>query len=525
MPAAPQASAAAPGHDPNALDRETMVVAAVVLLGAIMSILDTTVINVAIDRLAIDFNASLTTIQWVVTGYTLALAAVIPLTGWAADRFGTKRIYLWSLALFMLGSALCAVAWSAGSLIAFRVLQGVGGGMIMPAVMTILTQKAGPHRMGRVMGILGVPMLVAPILGPILGGWLVDDVSWRWIFLINIPIGIVAIVLAQIVLERDRPQPAHKLDWLGMALLSPGLTLAIFGLAESNGPDGFGATKAWLPIVTGVALVAGFFWHSWRSEAPLIDIRTFTHTRAGAAAGTFMLFAIAFFGAMLLIPLYYQTVRGASALEAGLLLAPQGLGAMITMPIAGKLTDKYGPTRWAACGIPLLVIGIAPFAFVTATTSYVLLCGFSFVLGLGMGLSMMPTMTAAMQAVPAAAIARTSTAMNIIRQSGASIGTAILSVLLASAIADKVFAGTSPAGGGGFEALHALSPAAQAKLAEPLSEAFAQTFVWGLALLALAFVPALIMALGKWEKPAAPAGPPGAAADQPAGEQPVPVLD
>jgi EmrB/QacA subfamily drug resistance transporter len=176
-----------------------------------MSILDTTVINVAIDRLAVDFDAPLTTIQWVVTGYTLALAAVIPLTGWAADRFGTKRIYIWSLALFLLGSMLCAVAWSAGSLIVFRVLQGVGGGMIMPAVMTIMTRKAGPQRMGRVMGILGVPMLVAPILGPILGGWLVDDVSWRWIFLINVPIGIVAIALA--VTRRSPPTGSTGWGW------------------------------------------------------------------------------------------------------------------------------------------------------------------------------------------------------------------------------------------------------------------------------------------------------------------------
>src|ERR1700742_1674572 len=167
---------AAPEFD--GLDRSTWIVAGVVLLGAVMSILDTTVINVAIDRLAIDFHTSLTTIQWVVTGYTLALAAVIPATGWAADRFGTKRIYLWSLALFMLGSILSGLAWSARSLIGFRVLPGGGGGRIMPAVMTIMTQKAGPQRMGRVMGVLGVPMLVAPILGPILGGWLVDDVSW-----------------------------------------------------------------------------------------------------------------------------------------------------------------------------------------------------------------------------------------------------------------------------------------------------------------------------------------------------------
>jgi len=499
------AAAASPAAEPEALDRETWIVACVVLLGAIMSILDTTVINVAIDRLAIDFETSLTTIQWVVTGYTLALAAVIPLTGWAADRFGTKRIYLWSLVLFMLGSVLSGLAWSADSLIGFRILQGIGGGMIMPAVMTILTKKAGPQRMGRVMGVLGVPMLVAPILGPILGGWLVDDVSWRWIFFINVPIGIAAVALAMVFLERDTPQPEHRLDWLGMALLSPGLTALIFGLAESSS-EGFSAARSWLPILLGAALIVAFLRHSWRSEAPLIDIRTFTHTRAGASAVTFMLFAIAFFGALLLIPLYYQTVRGASALESGLLLAPQGLGAMITMPLAGKLTDRHGPWPWPACGIPLLVIGIAPFAFVTAHTSYVLLCGFSFVLGLGMGFSMMPTMTAAMQAVPAAAIARTSTSMNIIRQAGASIGTAVLSVLLASAITDRLTgAGLAESSdGSGFEALHGLTPAQHAVVAGPLADAFASTFVWGLALLALAFVPALAMALrARGEKPPA----------------------
>jgi EmrB/QacA subfamily drug resistance transporter len=490
-----QPEAAAAPADPNALDRDTLVIAAVVVIGAIMSILDTTIVNVAINRLAIDFNASLTTIQWVVTGYTLALAAVIPATGWAADRFGTKRIYLSSLALFMLGSALCAAAWSADSLIAFRVLQGIGGGMIMPAVMTIMTKKAGPHRMGRVMGILGVPMLVAPILGPILGGYLVDDVSWRWIFLINVPIGVVGIILAWIKLERDEPEPSHRLDWLGMALLSPGLTLLIFGLAESAS-GGFSDFKSWGPIVAGAALIATFFWHSWRkSSGALIDIKTFTQTRAGASAGVFLLFAIAFFGALLLIPLYYQTVRGASALESGLLLAPQGLGAMITMPLAGKLTDRYGPNRLPACGIPLLVIGIAPFAFVTATTSYVLLCSFSFVLGLGMGFSMMPTMTAAMQAVPAAAIARTSTAMNIIRQGGASIGTAVLSVILASEITSHL--GTS--GSGGLESLRSLSPAQQAAANGPLAASFASTFVWALVLLGVAFIPALFLALGKWK--------------------------
>jgi EmrB/QacA subfamily drug resistance transporter len=490
-------SPAAPSSAPEPLDRETLIVAGVVMLGAVMSILDTTVVNVAIDRLAVDFKSSLTTIQWVVTGYTLALAAVIPLTGWAADRFGTKRLYLTSLVLFTIGSVLSGLAWSAGSLIVFRVLQGVGGGMIMPAVMTITTRKAGPNRMGRVMGVLGVPMLIAPLIGPILGGWLVDDVSWRWIFFINVPIGILAFVLAQIVLEPDEPQPTHRLDWLGMLQLSPGLALLIFGLAESS-TYGFGALRSWGPVAAGAVLIVAFLWHSWRTENPLIDIRTFVQTPAGAAAGTFTLFAIAFFGALLLIPLYYQSVRGASALDAGLLLVPQGLGAMVTMPIAGRLTDRFGPTWLPAAGIPLLVIGISPFAFVTAHTSYVLLCSFGFVLGLGMGLSMMPTMTAAMQAVPASAIARTSTAMNIIRQAGASIGTAVLTVILSSAITSHVSSVRGvrlPHGQTGFASLQHLSGSAHAAVSGPLADAFSSTFVWAIALLALAFVPALAMGL------------------------------
>jgi EmrB/QacA subfamily drug resistance transporter len=490
-------------YEPEALDRDTLIVAGVVLLGAVMSILDITVVNVAINRLAIDFNASLTTIQWVVTGYTLAIAAVIPLTGWAADRFGTKRLYLTSLVLFVGGSILCGAAWSAESLIGFRVLQGLGGGMIMPAVMTIMTKKAGPSRMGRVMGVLGVPMLIAPIAGPILGGWLVDDVSWRWIFFINVPIGIVAFIAAYLKLDRDEAQPTHRLDWIGMALLSPGLTLLIFGLAETSS-HGAGAPRAWVPIAAGALLIIAFLRHSWTAQAPLIDIRTFTHTRAGAAAGVFLLFAIAMFGSLLLLPLYFQNVRGQSALEAGLLMAPQGFGAMITMPIAGRLTDRYGPTRLPAAGLPLAALGMLPFAFVTSTTSFVLLCGSSFVLGLGMGLSMMPTMTAAMQAVPAQAIARTSTAMNIIRQSGASIGTAILAVILTSQVSSRL-GGATPSGGSGFEALQGMSAAQRAVAAVPLADAFASTFVWAVVLLTLAWLPALALALWKRRPAAAPA--------------------
>jgi EmrB/QacA subfamily drug resistance transporter len=483
--------------EPEALDRETLVVAAVVMLGAIMSILDTTVVNVAIDHLAVAFHASLTTIQWVVTGYTLALAAVIPVTGWAADRFGTKRIYMTSLVLFTLGSIASGLSWSAESMIVFRVLQGIGGGMIMPSVMTIMTRKAGPHRMGRVMGILGVPMLIAPIMGPILGGWLVDDVSWRWIFFINVPIGIIAFILAQIVLEPDQPQPGHRFDWLGMLLLSPGLAIFIYGLAESS-TYGFGSARSWVPTLAGVVLIAAWFVHSWHASDPLIDIRTFTHTRAGYAGTSFFLFAISVFGSMLLVPLYFQAVRGASALDAGLLMAPGGLGAMLLMPVSGKLTDRYGPTWLPATGLPFVAVGLLPFVFVTATTSYWVLCAGNFVQGVGMGLAMMPNMTAAMQAVPRAAIARTSTAMNIIRQAGASVGTAILSVILASAVAANLplaSAHASNSGNGGLATLQRLPPRAHAAIAGPLADAFGSTFVWALVMILVALIPAVGMAL------------------------------
>src|ERR1043165_9923375 len=185
------------------LDRKLLAISTVVVLGAIMSILDTTVVNVAINTLARDFDTELSTIQWVATGYTLALATVIPITGWAADRFGTKRLYITSVTLFVAGSVLSGLAWSAESLIAFRVLQGFGGGMLMPLGMTILTRAAGPQRVGRVMAVIGVPMLLGPIFGPILGGWLIDAASWHWIFLINLPIGAVALGYAALVLPKD----------------------------------------------------------------------------------------------------------------------------------------------------------------------------------------------------------------------------------------------------------------------------------------------------------------------------------
>jgi EmrB/QacA subfamily drug resistance transporter len=462
----------------------------VVVLGAIMSILDVTVVNVAINHLTGEFKAPLSTIQWVATGYTLALATVIPVTGWASARFGTKRLYMVSIGLFVSGSALAGLAWSAESLIAFRVLQGLGGGMIMPAGMTILTQAAGPKRVGQVMSVVGIPMLLGPICGPILGGWLVDDVSWRWIFFINLPIGIVALFLAARILARDTPQPGERLDLLGLGLLSPGLAALIYGLAKGAQKSDFSSSEVLITTIAGAALVVGFAIRALIANSPLIDLRLLKRRSVAAASGVTALFMCAFMGAMLLLPLYYQVVRQESALASGLLLAPQGLGAMITMPVGGRLTDRIGPGRVVLMGLLVVVASMAAFtAVLQADTSYWTLGTVLFVMGLGMGLTMMPSMAAAIRTLAHDEVPRASTMLNIIQQVSASVGTALMSVLLANTLADKL---GGPAGSG-LSATQKAPPQIMQKIAGPMADAFQSTYWWAVGLLALAFIPALLL--------------------------------
>jgi EmrB/QacA subfamily drug resistance transporter len=479
----------------NTIDKALLMVAGVVVLGAVMSILDTTVVNVAVNTLANHFHTTLPTIQWVATGYTLALATVIPLTGWIADRFGTKRLYMISIGLFVVGSSLSGLAWSSGTIILFRVLQGLGGGMIMPAGMTIMTRAAGPHRIGRVMGIMGVPMLLAPIIGPILGGWLVTDVSWRWIFFINLPVGIVALISAMRVLPRDVAAHEQKLDIVDLLLLSPGLALFIYGLAESDSAGGFGSGRVLIPMLVGIALIATFVWHALHASDPLIDLRLFTSRVFTMSSLTLVLFCISVFGSFLLLPLYFQAVRGESALQSGLLLAPQGLGAMIGMPIAGVLSDKTGSGRIVPVGMIPVVLSVLWLTQIGPHTSYVLMSVDLFVFGIGMGLAMMPVFTGALQSVVAAAAARANTALNILQQTGASIGTAVLTVLLAHALTSKL------GSHGSIGSAAAMTPAQRAHIAGPMAAAWGQTFWWAVGLLVIALLASLTLPKSKPELP------------------------
>jgi EmrB/QacA subfamily drug resistance transporter len=448
-----------------------------------MSILDTTIVNVAIETLGRDLGASLSEIQWVSTAYLLSLATVIPLTGWAMERFGGRRVWMTSVGLFLVGSTLCGLAWSTGSLIFFRVIQGLGGGMILPVGQAILAQAAGPQRMGRVMSVIGVPTLLGPILGPVIGGVIVDNFSWRWIFFVNIPVGAVALALAARTLPRAEPRGIRPaLDVTGLALLSPGLVLLVYGLSE-YGTHGSLVGTVSLGIGAGVLLIALFLWHAVRSAGhALIDLRLFRDRAFAGAAGTVFIFGVSLFGAMLILPLYYQVVRLESALSAGLLLAPQGLGAAMAMPVAGRLTDKLGAGRIVPFGVVIAVIGTGVYTQLSSTTGYALLGVALWVRGVGLGMTMRPAMAAAYSTLDRAQVPRATTVINIIRTIGGSVGTAVLTVVLQRQIVANIPGATGELG--------ELGASRVARVADPLAHAFGQTFWWAVGLTALALIPA-----------------------------------
>ncbi len=492
----------------DTIDRYVWEVAAVVILGAIMSILDTTIVNVAIDNLGVDFHAPLATIQWVATGYMLALATVIPLTGWAQERFGAKRLWMGAITAFLIGSALSGLAWSATSLIIFRVLQGFGGGMILPVGQSMLAQAAGPRRLGRVMGIIGVPMLLGPVLGPVIGGLLIEYASWRWIFYVNIPIGAVALAFAWRLLPRDEPRPEHALDWAGLVLLSPGLAMLVYALSEVGSTGNVTGRNSTVALVLGLALLVAFTWHSLREgEHALIDLRLFTNREFAASSVTGLLFAGSMFGAMILLPLYYQIVRGGTALEAGLLMAPQGLGAAVVMPLAGKVTDRVGAGKVVPFGIALAVIGTAAYIDLSASTSFWFLGGALFVRGLGMGASMMPSIAAAYQTLPPRVIPRATALINVVQRVGGSFGTALFAVVLVRRIHSHVSAlhlAHAPSFSGQIQNL---PPGARQVLGNPVAHAFGDTFLWATVMMLLMFVPAAFLPRRPPERAPAGTGP------------------
>ena len=458
---------------PTAIPSHVKRIAVVVILGAIMSVLDTTIVNVALRALSLDLHTSLDDIQWVVTGYLLAIAAVLPATGWAANRFGARRLYIISLVLFTLGSALCGFAWSAESLIVFRVLQGVGGGMILPIGQMILVKASGPRALPRVMSMIGVPIILAPVFGPTIGGLLIEHAGWEWIFFVNVPVGIVAVFAALNLLPADEPEEAGRFDAIGLALVATGLVGVTYGLAETGMSGGVTSAHVVVPLIAGIILLAAFVVRALRVPAPLLNIRLFSNRAFAAASVSTFCLGAALFGAMILMPLYFQTVRGEDAVHTGLLLIPQGVGAGIAMGLSARVTERVGGGFTALGGVVITAVATLPFVFIGGATSYVLISAAMICRGFGIGMSMMPSMTAAFTVLRRDEVSHATPQLTVLQRVGGSIGTAIFTVVLQNRITD---AGPRPSAGA-------------------LADAFGSTYWWvfGVALVALA--PTIVLTL------------------------------
>ncbi|HEV7651149.1 MAG TPA: DHA2 family efflux MFS transporter permease subunit [Actinophytocola sp.] len=412
------------------MDRKLLAVALIVALGSFTVVLDMTIVGVALHTVSDYFDSSLSIVQWVTTAYILSTAMVVPLTGWATDRFGGRRLWMFAVALFTASSVACGLSWSVSSLIAFRVLQGIGAGLMAPVGTSLVARTAGPERMGRAMGLMGIAIVFAPVVGPVIGGVLVDLGSWRWIFFLNLPIGLIALALARAFFDRDRPTGAERIDVAGFLLLCPGITLLVFGLAGVSSADALTSPGFLVPTAAGSVLGALFVRHALRTERPLLDLRLFRNRTFSATVATQFLMNATLSGSLMLLPLYFQLVRGASPLESGLLLVPEGLGVAMIMPIAGRLVDrgKAGPV--ILCGLPMLVLGFLSFTQAGADASMARLVVSLWLIGVGAGCTIMPAMSTAYRTIDGPSIPRASATLSIAQEIGASTAVAVFVVVL-----------------------------------------------------------------------------------------------
>jgi EmrB/QacA subfamily drug resistance transporter len=453
------------------------VAASVVVVGALMSILNQTVINVALPTLETDFRVSLVDIQWVVTGYSLGLAAVIPLCGWLSDRYGTRRVFLASQVLFTLASMLCGLAWSNPSLIAFRVVQGLAGGLIMPVGMTILMSVSRPEERGRAMAVLGLPMLVAPVLGPLLGGWLVQYVTWRLIFVLNVPIGVVGVLMTAALLRGSAGRrDGQRLDAGGLLLGIPAVVAVVYGLSQPS-TYGWFSLETLLPLVGGVSLLLVFCLYELRQRSPLIELRVFRDAAFTAAMALNFFIGVALFGSVILVPLFLQQVQGYGALDSGVVLAAQGLAAAAAMPVGGALTDRFGARQVVPFGLALLTLCSVWMATLAPDTPRLEVALMVAGRGLGIGLSMMPAMSSAYVTLAPNLIARATSVSNTVQRVASALAVAIVTTILAGRIEAQLpgpfgAAAASGAGLAGGQVPHALRTALLAQVAKGFDDTF-----------------------------------------------------
>jgi EmrB/QacA subfamily drug resistance transporter len=431
------------------LDPATRRIAAVVVVGALLSLLDGTMVGVGLETIARDLGAGLAGAQWVAHGYLLALAVSLPACGWLARRIGAGRLWLLALAGFTLASALCAAAPTLGLLVAARVVQGLAAGLLVPAGQTLLGQAVGPRRLGRVMAVLASAVSVGPALGPVLGGLVVEGLSWPWLFLVNLPIGAAGLVAGLRVLPRGEPRPTDTLDVVGLVLAGVGLSALVYGVTAWGAAAGH--RELALPLAVGALGLGLFVRRTLRHPRPLTDLRLFADRGYAAATACATLTGAALFGSLLLFPLLFQLERGASVIVTGLWLVGHGLGTAVAAPLAGRLTDRLGGARVALAGCAGLVATTVPFALVDLgpLSTQVLLV----LRGAAIGFAAVPPTVAAYAAVRPDQLPDATTQLNALQRVGGAVGGALVATVLAATLP----AGTRPAFAAAFWCLTAVS--------------------------------------------------------------------
>ncbi|MFY9926732.1 MAG: MDR family MFS transporter [Streptosporangiaceae bacterium] len=433
----------------GALPPETQRALMALIIGGVAAVLDTTIVSIALNTLVRALHSTVGQIQWVSTGYLLALGVVIPVVGWGQARFGGRRLWMAALTLFVAGSALCAVAWNAESLIGFRVLQGVGAGMIFPLMQTLAMQAARSAQggtsfaSGRVVATVSLPLAIGPVLGPVLGGVILNWLDWRWLFLVNVPVCVIGLYLAWRWLPADTPpagaQP--RLDLPGLLLIAPGLAGILLGLSNVSKSGGLGRADVQAPLAAGLVLLAAFaVWalrrtSTGRAGSALVDLRLLRIRSVGASSAVLFLTGACMYAAMFLLPLYWQDLRGFAVLDAALLLIPQGVGSLLTRMLAGRLTDRIGGRAVAVAGFTLVALATAPFAFAGPSTNQWWLGAVLLLRGLGLGVVLIPVMTVAFADISPAEMPHASMLTRISQQVGGSFGVAAGAVVLQSAVA------------------------------------------------------------------------------------------
>lgn len=406
----------------------------VMMVGVLAVVFDTTIVNVALDTLGRSLGVGVETVQWVTTGYLLALGVSVPVTGWLMDRWGGKRVWMAALAVFLAGSIGASLAVDAPTLIACRVVQGVGGGLMLPVMTTLLVQAAGGQMLGRAVALVSMPIVVGPVLGPFVGGLIVAHLSWRWIFWVNVPFCVAGLLLAGRFMPALPGSRRARLDLIGLALITPGIAAVVFGLSRAS--DGFGRPAVLVPLVAGLAFLTAFTVRAWRRGGDaLVDVRLFRIGSFSAASGLLFLSGFSLYGGMLLVPLYFQQVRGASAFAAGLLIAAQGVGVLASRGPAGSLTDRVG-ARWVTfAGLVVVAVATVPFALAGEHTSRWWLVVALAVRGVGLGAVTVPVMTSAYLGLDKPSVPHASIITRVAQQIGGSFGTAVLAVILAREVA------------------------------------------------------------------------------------------